>query len=476
MAAPASRQLHRDIWVAILPFLEGRDQLLRVRPLCRTAEAGFRYSAGTNQFEMTISPDKINRLAAVLGRLPHLTGVTVDYGDGDRAYSDHCFPLPSIRKLTIVGWGAPTPIPSILLMGMEKVESFVLTAAFPGNPHYFSSIVGLAVPVGSAPLTHLRHLELTYSTNPDAVLELLKSSQAFVSINVFLAAKNPNLCLTEIAKQSQLVTLRLLDEICYDEGLFDYSILLRGELSRNPHLRIFKPSSHMTCDQLIAFLRQHPQLIDLDLSGLKFGIVDDRVVDVIATLTNLRSLRFPHCCVGVTDRGLEVLVRACTQLRELSLPGESNITIQGLRGLAGIGPQLQLLRIPAFQFDDAGIEMLGTFTQLRALSLAASGYSMLKLQETLGKLIELEKLNLSCSLPFDHSFMQILGEKCRKLTSLNLYSNIAVFTTQEAIDLVGQLPNLAHVNYAPEGETFQNYLFQNYLMRNKPHINNRIWS
>jgi hypothetical protein len=428
MAVSVSPQLYKDAWIRVLPYLNGNEQLTRALPVCKTAVAAFMASRATNQIEATLAPDKINALAAKLSQLPNLTGVTI-VGVSGTVYPGPFAALSSIRRLRMEGY-VPSDLPSILLNGMERVESLVMRAVPPLDRF------GLSL---RKPLSHLQHLEVNNQIDYREMLPLLRSSTHYRFLELPQGYID-NDHLVEIAKQDQLETLKFVGPRKNNRSVpLNCGVLIDA----NKQLREFKPPSEMTPEQLIAFLRQHPNIKHLDVFE-----VDDRVLEAMATLKQLESVR-SHSGMSVTDRGLAILVQGCPRLRELEFRCRSRITAQGLSILEPIGSRLEVLGSFELTIDAATFRLLGTFTGLKVLSLEFSKGSASALLEMLKNLPRLEKLDLNYyefsaddSMTGDR-FLEGLAQGCNSLTSLGMSWIGSLIFTQEGIrNFLLSLPKL----------------------------------
>ncbi|KAI5068909.1 hypothetical protein GOP47_0017254 [Adiantum capillus-veneris] len=121
------------------------------------------------------------------------------------------------------------------------------------------------------------------------------------------------------------------------------------------------------------------------------------------------------CCSSITDKGIDVLLSKCVDMREFSVP-ECNIKGWGFRH----GKFLEKLTAIECCISDAGlVEVLQGATCLRMLDLSHNQGS-LRLSSIGECCRELESLNLTWSSTLDDVALETIAEGCTNLRVLNV--------------------------------------------------------
>jgi Ran GTPase-activating protein (RanGAP) involved in mRNA processing and transport len=176
------------------------------------------------------------------------------------------------------------------------------------------------------------------------------------------------------------------------------------QLSKFKRLKILDLSLNRIADEgLIELTKILPNLRNLETLDLSVNEISDtgflELVKVLPQLTHLRKLAL-DVNEMISDQGVKELVKVLPEKLEVLGLGYNDITIQGLRFLAGGFHKLTNLR---------ELSLNGTIITVDAANVLA---------ETLTKLEKLEALNLN-STDLDDDSLQIIANKFNDLKHLN---------------------------------------------------------
>eukprot|EP00899_Mesostigma_viride_P024757 jgi/Mesvir1/5466/Mv15520-RA.1 len=203
--------------------------------------------------------------------------------------------------------------------------------------------------------------------------------------------------------------------------------------------------------QSLLGLGQCVQLRSLNLSC--FGsMVDDKVLAVLAaSCGQLGALDVTNC--DVTDEGIRAVVGQCKQLEHLTICS-TRVTKAAVLAIASECPRLQSLnaRISAppgdNSVDDAAIVLLAErCPKLRHLTLSSPGVSDVGISAIARHCPQLRHLDILGCFEVTDASLQLVGEHCRQLEVLRIYSPRHGRLTAASLRVVAEnCPRLRHLS------------------------------
>jgi len=174
--------------------------------------------------------------------------------------------------------------------------------------------------------------------------------------------------------------------------------------------------------QLVALIRRCTGLRSVDISGWSIGkLVCDEVMYALAAYgTSLRSLSMDKG--EITDCAVATVARVHTDLLDLSLHGQKQLTDYALHAIAQHLPKLEMLNLGACtRISDSGVVALATrCTALKVLSLSFTCVEDAAVSAVAMNCPLLEDLTLwDCDGVTDESIIALV-ERCPKINYLQL--------------------------------------------------------
>ncbi len=375
----------------------------------------------------------------------------------------------------------PIPVPFLnsLLARTPQIKEFnFINNSFPDL--YFTPQVGMNLSgEAKANLTQLAILNVSGSdVHPTGLLELLQSSNNYVSLNLNLKLLH-NGHLREIVRSQNLTHLNLQGIRTADAEELNFQTL-----SELHHLTHFVASDEMSEDDLIAIIESNPNLQDLDISHCPH-LQTDRVLFKIAEKNpSLHSLKFSDAS-QITRPAFMALIDRCLALKELEIPcicifsrrKEADLSpeqraagkiseeafIQALNILQERG-QLEKLNLDYASMTDSMLDTIVSIPTLTHLSLGfrslnpyTTDVSMLteKSLLKLKSLTNLEELTLNGISSVTETVLASIANHCSKLRKFHMNNSWDYIRKSERPTLQpiqqalqeGRLPNLEMLSF-----------------------------
>ena len=343
----------------------------------------------------------------------------------------------SIRTVTIASSGKYVPLPFLnaLLARTPQIKEFHFTDNAAYGHCYFPPQAGRNISdEAKANLTHLETLNVSESNvDPAGLLELLQSSNNYVSLNLsFQALHNGHL--REISRNPSLTHLNLHFLANTGEEALDFRVL-----SQLRNLTHFVAPKRISKDDLIAIIEANPNLQELDLSNCYELEINPVLEEIAEKLHSLRSLKLDSAS-KVSRFAFMKLIDKCPALTELTIPGisvkrQANLTPEDIAAdkmtkealidalnILKDRRQLKVLELNNTKLTDDILSIIASIPSLTNLSISFRSYEDSKLTEAgllhLQQLINLETLDLDGRSSVTESVLAGVANHCPKLRTL----------------------------------------------------------
>jgi hypothetical protein len=418
-------RLYRDIVVPVLKFVEFRE-CPGVARVCRCFLEAARFG-GFPQFKgMKIPGWHLVKFAESSLKFPNLVCLTVFDLHQGYLHSPIRHPVPdrlnhaSVRMLNLQGEGLDPDNLNRLLKMMVRIDALRICITESGRyPFYGSFQKGMLDVEAKAKIANLRTLAIGSVVMLSTVAMEFLGSDALEEVTLSCGKCSDEL-MDLLTSKPTLKRLGIVDEPRWE------SELDRGKLAQCTHLACLSLDPLVTAAQLCSILRANQNsLITLNLTHVSSDQITEPVLEAIGQLRLLEALALPR--MDIDPEKMRHL-GGCPKLRTLMFyqgvyPGYGTFRhfVQAL-------PNLHALLIQQSRMEGSFFTALEALQSLRELYIEAHSPCTKAIATSIGKLSNLEKLNVEFSQETVHrtishieeAEVRIIITQCRKLVSLEV--------------------------------------------------------